>query len=153
MPRRRRSAWSCLAITTGIDEGLFCFEKGGGPSQSSSPTPITKPTQRYATPSSKSYTPLDADLTARADKRPATPSKMDAQRQTAKKSSSRKVPETSAPRLVSRSSSMQVEDGREVSTTETSSESQGKGDCDSLYNIDRWLSQKPSEEPWHDFRR
>jgi hypothetical protein len=78
---------------------------------------------------------------------------MDAQRQTTKKSSSKQVPETFAPRSVSRSSSMQVEDGREVATTEASSESQGKGDCDSSYSMDRWLSQKPSEEPWHGFRR
>jgi hypothetical protein len=92
---------------------------------------------------------LDADLTARADKKPATPSNMDAQRQTLKTSSSKQVSKTSAPRSVSRSPSMQVEDGREVSTTEISSKSQGKETYDSSYSMDRWLSQKPSEEPYH----
>jgi hypothetical protein len=78
---------------------------------------------------------------------------MTTQRQTPKKSSSKQIPPNSAPRSVSRSSSMQVEDGNERSVAETSSKPQDEKAFDSSYSMDRWLSQKPSEEPWHGFRR
>jgi hypothetical protein len=74
---------------------------------------------------------------------------MDTQRQPPKTSSPKPVPKMPAPRSVSRSSSMQVEDGKERSAAETSQKSQGKGTYNSSYSMDRWLSQKPSEEPWY----
>jgi hypothetical protein len=74
---------------------------------------------------------------------------MDTQSQNQKKSSPKQVPQTSAPRSVSRSSSMHVEDGKERSVTEANSKPQGKGNCNSSYSIDRWLSQKPSDESWY----
>jgi hypothetical protein len=44
---------------------------------------------------------------------------------------------------------MQVEDGKKRSVEETSSQWQAKGSYNSSYSMHRWLSQKPSEEPWH----
>jgi hypothetical protein len=165
MPHRRRSASECLtsmpldhasssSFGLGMPHDLAdyrwqrCALSGKGV-QSQSRSPIQTRLKGLRRPPTDHCTALDTQLILHADKEPATPSNMDAQRQNTKKSSSKKVPKTPAPRSVSRSSSMQVEDGREVSTTETSSKSQGKGNCDSSYSMDRWLSQKPSEEPWH----
>jgi hypothetical protein len=147
MPRRRRSALECLTISTGIDgSAVRSLEREFNRNHAH---PIQTRLKGLRRPPTDHCTTLDTRLISHADKKPATPSNMDAQRQTTKKSSSKQVPKTSAPRSVSRSSSMQVEDGREASITETSSKSQGKGNCDSSYSMDRWLSQKPSEEPWH----
>lgn len=151
MPHRRRSAMECLTISTSIDgSAVRSLEREFNRNHAH---PIQTRLKGLRRPPTDHCTALDTQLIPHADKKPATPFNMDAQRQNTKKSSSKKVPKTPAPRSVSRSSSMQVEEGREVSTTETSSESQGKGNCDSSYGITRWLSQKPSEEPWHGSRR
>ena len=147
MPRRRRSALECLTIWTGIDgSAVRSLEREFNRNHAH---PIQTRLKGLRRPPTDHCTTMDTQLISHADKKPATPSNMDAQRQNTKKSSSKQVPKTSAPRSVSRSSSMQVEDGREASITETSSKSQGKGNCDSSYSMDRWLSQKPSKEPWH----
>ena len=63
---------------------------------------------------------------------------------------SKQVAQTSARRSVFRSSSMQVEDGNEKRPgTETSSKSCDKWPSNGSYNMERWLSQKPSEESWY----
>jgi len=150
MPHRRRSALACLTISTDIDGSAVCFGKGNHSQSNSFGTNLSR---RYTRPSSTPVRRADAELTRRPDTRiatpPATPFEMDTQRQNPKTSSPKQVQQTSAQRPVSRSSSMQVEDGNEPCVAETSLKAQDKGACNSSYSMDRWLSQKPREEPWH----
>lgn len=80
---------------------------------------------------------------------PATLIDMGFQHQPAITSSSK----TDATRPASRSSSMQAESGGKQEENESGSKPDAKGPGNMSYSMDRWLSQKSSEEQWHGIRK
>jgi hypothetical protein len=78
---------------------------------------------------------------------------MDPQRQSAAQKLANQPTEAKARHPVSRCSSMQVETGNEESIDRENPRTDGKGSSDTAYSIERWLNQKPGDEPWHGSRR
>jgi hypothetical protein len=48
---------------------------------------------------------------------------------------------------------MQAETGSKQHTPVENAKPSAKAFSDMSYSMNRWLNQKPSEEPWHGFRR
>jgi hypothetical protein len=143
MPRR-----CCSACNTHIDESAVCFDKLEAVAITFAPNKLDwKVCDR---PQVRDWVAVHANLTVQADKESAMPSNMDTQRQPTNTGFPKQVPPASAQRSVSRSSSMLVEDGKERDIAKASSKPQSKEICN--YSMDRWLNQKPSEEPWYSGR-
>jgi hypothetical protein len=78
---------------------------------------------------------------------------MDSQQQSTFQAATKRSTNDPAPLSGSRTSSMQAETGSKQHMPIEIPKPSAKAFSDLSYSMNRWLDQKPSEEPWHRFRR
>jgi hypothetical protein len=78
---------------------------------------------------------------------------MNAQQKSVKQRSGDKAVQSHRPSPKSQTSSIQAEAGSKYQSEVERPKPSAKGPSDMSYSMNRWLEQKPSEEPWHGLRK